>query len=165
MKLKAALVFGLVFSLVSPSAQAAQRVMREHGDGSAVGDACPVSGSCFDFTSSADGTPIDNGHFNGMVRISGDTFQNPEGQVCLWGRGHGVFRKGSTNRIRIEFEGPWCIYEDNPGKGQGRLKAYYKVTGGHGNFAGADGRGGINMTFAYADEAPFKYRSDGSLST
>jgi hypothetical protein len=167
MKFKAALVVGLLTSLVlgvTPS-HAAPMPMKEQGTGDAVGESCGSGSACFDFESSADGTPINNGRFIGRTRlITGDTFQNPDGQTCVYGRGHGTFRKGPNNRIRIEFEGPWCIFRPNPGKGTGRLKGYYTVTGGRGDFNGARGRGGINMVFAFAKASEFRFRSDGTLN-
>jgi hypothetical protein len=165
MKFKAALVLGLLTSLVlgvTPS-QAALMPMKEQGTGESVGESCP-SGACFDFDSSADGTPINNGRFVGRAILFGGSFQNPDGQTCVFARGRGTFRKGPNNRIKIEFEGPWCIFSPNPGKGTGRMKGYYTVTGGRGDFNGARGRGGINMVFAFAKASEFRFRSDGTLN-
>lgn len=91
----------------------------------------------------------------------GNTFENNQGKTCRPLDGTGTFRKGN-NKIHVAFEGTGC--GDNPKDGTPVGRAYARVTGGTGDYAGAKGKGALLVNLVLdSGEHPFSFEWDGTI--
>lgn len=142
-------------------AQAALRPMKEKGTGEHEAEPCGDF-ICFVFTADANGKPIDNGTFKGVIRLP-DTapVPNNKGRLCRPADGSGTFKRG-VHTIKASFEGSACLA--SKGSKQTRMRAYATITGGTGDFSQAKGAGGLLINFVYQKGThPLSYSWDGTI--